>query len=95
MAGTVIFKRDEKGIGEILKSDDVRKELKRRAELCATQMQLSEPTIAEEIDIWSETTDRAVENVTVRHPKAIEQQVKTGYITHSVLIAQLDFKPRS
>lgn len=79
---------DRKGIGAVLKSDEVRAPLKAIAEKSATRARASAPVDSGEykgsIVVESDTTDRAVERVVARDDKAMLVEARTSNLKRAL-----------
>lgn len=79
---------DRKGIGDILKSDEVRAPLRDIAEKTATRARSSAPVDSGEyrdsIDVVSDTTDRAVERVVAHDSKSMIVESRTSNLKRAL-----------
>jgi hypothetical protein len=79
---------DRKGIGQVLKSDEVRKPLRDIAEKSATRARSTAPVDSGEykgsIVVESDTTDRAVERVVARDDKAMIIESRTSNLKRAL-----------
>ena len=82
-----VFSRDTAGIGEILKSQGMRDELRRVARQMAAQV---ESETGRPVEITDGTTDRASVSVTIADPAGSAIQAKHGPLTRAAMTAGLD-----
>lgn len=90
------FKRDSKGIEQILKSAKVAKVIHTEAE------QVRSATVAglgfdarDGVVVDDYTTDRAASSVTIRDPRALTAQATTGVLTRSATSVGLEIGRRT
>ncbi len=84
-----VYKRDSKGLGEVLKSAEVAAAIHLLAETTARNAANLHPD-AEEVVVDDYTTDRAASSVTVRDVRAKGWQVKDGFLTKAAAAAGLE-----
>lgn len=86
----VAFRRDSKGIADILKSDGVRDAVHGEAEQVASAVRARQRDADVVVDDY--TTDRAASSVTVRDPQAQEMQARDGLLTAAAASAGLEVR---
>lgn len=89
------FKRDSKGIEQILKSAKVAKAIHSKAEQVRSATVTSLGFDARDgVVVDDYTTDRAASSVTIRDPRALAAQATTGVLTKSATAAGLEIGRR-
>lgn len=89
------FKRDSKGIAEILKSDDVAKAIHSKAQQVATRVNATvhfNPRDGVVVDDY--VTDRAASSVTIRDTRAKAAQATSGVLTRAAAASGLEVRPK-
>ena len=89
---------DHAGIGEVLKSDEVREAIDALADSVADSVR-SSPTvtkrgIADRVEVSSYTTDRAAAAVAIAHAAGLGMEAKHGVVTQAAGQAGLEVRSR-
>lgn len=88
----VTFRRDSKGLADILKSDAVRDVIHAEAEEVASAVRARQRDVDVVVDDY--TTDRAASSVTIRDPLAQEMQARDGILTAAAAAAGLEVRAK-
>lgn len=87
MAKGARFKLNHAGVGEMLKSSETREKLNGPAQAALGRMQGTVPretgALAGSLEVWDETTDRAVKRVGSRLGYALAVEARTGFMSRS------------
>lgn len=85
-----LFRLDKKGVGEFLKSDEVRKLVNDKAQEVAANVRGSVPA-GTAVEVEEYTTDREAASVTIAHAHGMGLQAKDGVLTKAAGEAGLEF----
>lgn len=87
---------DRRGVGAVLKSSGVRREVDALAETVADNVRAQGLTVSDgselPVTVSSYTTDRAAAAVTITHAAGIAMQAKHGVLTKAAAAAGLEVK---
>lgn len=88
-----LFRRDSAGLGEVLRSPEVRSAVHALAEQIAADVRASHPD-ADEVVVDDYTTDRAASSVTIKDARGQLWQARDGVLTRAATAAGLEVKQR-
>lgn len=89
---TFPLKLDHRGIGDLLKSDEVKRATELVAQGVAAKVRSAEPNYPVTVEMT--TTDRAHANVSIAHPAGMAVQAKRGSLTKAAAQAGLDVQAK-
>lgn len=84
-----MFVLDRAGVGQIAKSDGVRRVVQRAADKVASHASAATDY---PVTMTGRTTDRAVVDVTIAHPAGLAAQAKHGVLTRAASAAGLEVR---